>query len=107
MKATDLPAARVLKWLQSNLGPRCTAPLTGTDLRALQASVQIAELYALDNDPSIAAAYGQVVSRMQSHTQHLAYHSIAMVRDWSDRKTMWHEAGLPQISAHGKCSGES
>jgi len=84
----------VLPWLKANLGERCLAPLTGTDARALQAAVQIIELYSYDSDLSVLAAFALVVQRMQPSTQELAYHATAHVMDWSDRARVWVRAGL-------------
>jgi hypothetical protein len=91
------PSETVMPWLRSNLGPRCLAPLTGTDARALRAAVQIIELYAYDDAPSVLEAFGHIVRRMQPSTQELAYHAIAHVMDWSDRSRIWVKAGLPEF----------
>jgi hypothetical protein len=95
MNKAKPPSVTVQAWLRANLGPRCLAPLTSVDARALAAAVQIVELYAYDRAPEVLEAFGQVVARMQPHTQQLAYHAIAHVMDWNDRRTIWDLAGLP------------
>lgn len=94
-------------WLKANLGPRCLAPLTGTDTRSLRAAVQIIEAYAFDRDPSLIEAFGLVVRRMQPSTQEFAYHAIAHVMEWSDRTPIWVQAGLPVGLSPRKCAFES
>ena len=92
-------------WLRSNLGDRCLAPLTGTDARALDAAVQIVELYCFCAHPEVAQAFGAVVSQMQRSTRELAYHAIAHPMDWCHRSELWAEAGLDPIPVR-KCSFE-
>lgn len=106
MKATDLASARIVKWLQANLGKSCTAPLTGTDARALRAAVEIVELYAQKNSAGVLEAFRLVVLCMQPATRELAYHGIAMVRDWSNRDEMWAEAGLEPLACVRRCEFE-
>lgn len=79
-------ADTVFPWLRANLGKKSLAPLTGTDARALQAAVQIMEHYAYDNSPSVLVAFRLVVLRMQPKCYLFAYHAIAHVMDWSDRR---------------------
>jgi hypothetical protein len=100
------PASVTIRpWLNINLGPRCLAPLTGTDSRALRAAVEIIELYSYDRHLSLIHAFGAVVSRMQPQCREFAYHGIAHVMDWSDRPKIWAAAGLPPIIA-SRCSHE-
>lgn len=87
----------ILPWLRDNLGDRCTAPLTGTDVRALLAAVQIIDLYSVHNDSGVLEAFGLVVNCMQPSTQELAYHSIAHVMNWWDRERIWKELGLAEF----------
>ncbi len=96
----------VLPWLKANLGKHCLAPLTSTDAKALSAAVQIIALYACARDQSVLDAFGGVVELMQSSTQHLAYHAIAHVMDWSDRDPIWADAGLGQTAVRLKCAYE-
>lgn len=84
----------LLPWLRANLGQRCLAPLTGTDARALAAAVHIIELYAYHGDIHVLTAFGHIVRCMQPSTQELAFHAIAHVMDWSDRKHLWLLASL-------------
>lgn len=100
------PAQTVLEWLHHNLPGCALAPLTGTDTKALRASVQIMELYGYDRDPTLLRAYGLVVTRMQASTRELAYHAIAHPLDWSDRPKLWLAAGLPAFEPAYKCSFE-
>src|SRR5690348_11828568 len=68
----------ILKWLQANLGSRCTAPLTSTDCYALVTSVNLSNLISYSSAPTeLFAAYGAIVRQMQPHTRGLAYHAIA------------------------------
>lgn len=88
------PSVTVFPWLKANLGPRCLAPLTGTDWRALRASVEIVELYLEHRSAKVTHAFGLVVSTMQAHCRYLAFHAIAHVLDWGDRAKIWQLAGL-------------
>lgn len=104
---TPKPAAvTIYPWLRANLGPRALAPLTGCDARALQAAVQIIELYSYDHDDEVLQAFALVVGRMQDSTQELAYHAIAHILNWSDRYAIWHVAGLPPFENPRTCSFE-
>ena len=94
-RATPPAAQTVSKWLRDNLGPRCLAPLTGTDTAALKASVQIIELYRLSPHPDLIHAFGNVVARMQEKCQFFAFHAIAHVMDWDDRSKIWSATDLP------------
>ena len=105
MKKQKQPCETLPKWLKDNLGPCCLAPLTGTDSRALAAAVQIIDLYSVDADCTLPAAFGIVVARMQRSCWPLAYHAIAHVMDWSDRERVWKLAGLPKIQV-GQCKYE-
>jgi len=105
MKAQKPVCQALLPWLRSNLGDRCTAPLTGTDARALAAAVHIAELYSYHREPEVLRAFGLIVSCMQEHTQELASHAIALIMDWSDREPTWLAAGLPAFTPL-KCAFE-
>jgi len=100
------PAATVLDWLHSNLGGRALAPLTGSDVRALRAAVQIIEQFGYDRHPTVLDAFAHVVRRMQSSTRELAYHAIAHPLDWSDRGPIWNVAGLGYFEPKMKCSFE-
>jgi len=82
-------ADTILPWLKANLGNRCTAPLTGTDVRALKAAVQILELYSVDRDDAVLEAFRIAVDKMQASTRELAYHAIAHILEWDDRRRIW------------------
>lgn len=91
-------------WLSFNLGS--TAPLTGTDWKALRAAVAIIELHAYEANPSTLHAFRIVVGRMQETTREYAYHAIAMVLDWHDRARIWAKAELPEIKKPMRCKAE-
>lgn len=102
---TKQPCETLPTWLKENLGPRCLAPLTATDSKALSAAVQIVELYAFERRPAVLSAFGAIVGVMQHTCRHLAYHAIAHVMDWGDRASVWAAAGLPAIEV-GRCKYE-
>jgi hypothetical protein len=89
------PSTTISAWLKSNLGKSALAGQTGTDQKALLAAVQIIDLYSYDRDPSLLGAFGAVVRRMQPKQYFLAFHATAHVMDWSDRVSVWTQAGLP------------
>lgn len=106
--ATPKPASQTIyAWLKANLGPKCLAPLTGQDAKALLAAVQTIELYSYDRNPAVIDAFSLIVRRMQPQCQELAYHSIAHVMDWSDRATIWQGAELPHFAPLRRCAFES
>ena len=72
MPAPKQPCQTLPEWLRSNLGPRCLAPLTGTDSKALAAAVQIVELYAYQSRAEVLEAFGLVVMQMQESCWPLA-----------------------------------
>lgn len=93
MKTTN----EILKWLKSNCGKTCIAPLTSTDTYALTASIAICPLITYVSAPhELFNAFRAVVLEMQPHTRWMAYHAIAMELDWGDREMIWMAAGLPQ-----------
>jgi len=106
MPAPKQPCQTLPQWLKQNLGPRCLAPLTGTDSKALSAAVQIVALYAYHPAPQVAEAFGLTVMQIQQSCWPLAYHAIAHVMDWTDRGELWREAKLPSIPV-GICKFES
>jgi hypothetical protein len=80
----------ILKWLKANLGRRAIAPLTSTDTFALVTSVNLSNLIGYQTaPPELFKAYHAIVSQMQEHNRHLAYHAIAMELDWSHRNMIW------------------
>jgi hypothetical protein len=98
----------ILKWLQANLGRRCTAPLTSTDCYALVTSVNLCNLISHSSaPPELFAAYGVIIRQMQPHTRGLAYHAIACELDWPHRNMIWELARLPaDDKPKYKCSFE-
>ncbi len=106
MKTTKPKPPSRARALNANLGPRCLAPLTGTDTRALLAAVQVVELYSYcRGNQDVALAFGAVVRQMQDSTKELAYHSVAHVMEWSDRAELWALAELDPISVQ-RCAFE-
>ena len=106
MKSKPKPCCESLyPWLRANLGKDCLAPVTGTDARALTAASHIILLYAYHGEKSLLLAFGHIVRCMQPQTQELAYHAIAHLMDWSDRRTIWLEAGLPEFKPR-RCAFE-
>jgi hypothetical protein len=95
----------VFPWLKANLG-HCLGGLTGADYRALQAAVQIINLYAYTGGGDAIRAFGLVVGQMQEKERELAYHAIAHVLDWGDRGKIWLRAGLPRLDAVRVCAHE-
>jgi hypothetical protein len=102
------PCERVFGWLKNNLGKHCLAVLTGTDWRALQAAVQILDLYGYcdsEHEASILQAFGSCVMQMQpGAARELAYHAIAMQAEWYSRAELWARAGLPPFSRVRICA---
>lgn len=94
MKKPEPPSKTVFPWLRANLGKNCLAPLTGTDARALRAAVEIIDLYSVDRDLDVIKAFGIIVLRMQPHCRQFAFHAIAHVLDWGDRRSIWIDSGL-------------
>lgn len=98
MNTTKVPSQSISGWLKANLGNRCLAGCTSTDIRALRAAVQIADLWLNSDDRrAVAGAFAVVVRQMQDGLWHLPYHAIAHVGDWSHRSELWRQAGLPDI----------
>lgn len=101
-KTIQPPCKTIYRWLKDNLGPRCLGVLTGTDAKALSAAVQIVALWSYCSDEEVEKAFGLVVGRMQRDAQHLAFHSIAHVCDWSHRWQLWNAAGLDKENVIGR-----
>lgn len=86
----------ILRWLQANLGGRCTAPLTSADCYALVTSVNLCNLIShVAAPPELFVAYGAIVRQMQPQTRGLAYHAIACELDWPHRDMIWELSRLP------------
>lgn len=96
----------VLPWLKANLGPRCLNGLTSTDFAALQAAVQIAELWVFTGCETLPPAFGAVVRQMQEKERELAFHSVAHCGEWEDRWVMWNGAGLDVPENLRRCAYE-
>lgn len=74
----------------SKLRRGCTAPLTGTDARALNAFVSCLELYCYcDHPETVLRAAALVLTEMQESTRWIARELIPFVLDWSDRDKLW------------------
>lgn len=96
----------LLAWLKANLGPKCLAPLTGTDAKALAAAVHILELWSYSESPDLLQAFAIVVRAMQRSTQELAYHAIAKCSEWHHREPLWRAAELDPIPNPRICAYE-
>jgi len=92
-------------WLRENLGKETMGALTGTDTRALNAAKEILELYSYTGSEVLLYAFAKVVCEMQPSTRWFAYHIIAMVMDWDDRKRIWIRAGMEQVQPR-RCKHE-
>lgn len=99
-----MAAYRVHKWLRAHLGDRCLTNLTETDRRALEASVAIMELYAVQRTQRVLVAFSAVAEQMQPQCRQYAFHAIAMVLDWDQRREVWVAAALPWPSPLGRCA---
>jgi hypothetical protein len=98
----------IVPWLKDNLGPKCTGILTGTDLRALKASVLIVDLMTSAGYlPTLCGAFAAVVREMQPQSRFLAYHAIACASDWSYRELIWQKSGLETIPSPPLCRWET
>ena len=93
------PCVTFRSFVRANFAKGCLSPLTGTDFRALDAAIQIIAMLAYDRSPEAIEAFGKVVGRMQPHCQWIAYQAIAHGIDWSERDSIWAEAGLPVVSS--------
>lgn len=83
----------ILSWLKLNLGRSAIAPLTSTDTYALVTSVNLSNLISYPSaPPELFRAWCDIVSQMQEHNRHLAYHAVAMELDWSHRRMIWEQA---------------
>ena len=107
MKHRNL-ANKLWPWLKANLGPHCLGCLTGQSQRALVASVYLVDAYSnadCQAGPLILRAWALTIITMGPREQELAYHAVAMVRDWGHRSEMWTQAKLPP-RAFGRCAFE-
>lgn len=93
-------------WLIANLGKHCLGALTGTDAKALDAAVHLIELYSISRHEFSLHGFRYAVLTMQPSTRELAYHAIALVMDWSDRRVVWEEALLAPIPNLRRCAFE-
>ena len=97
----------ILRWLQANLGGRCTAPLTSADCYALVTSVNLCNLISHPGaPPELFDAYRAIVRQMQPETRGLAYHAIACELDWSHRDMIWELSQLAEDKPKYKCAFE-
>ena len=95
----------VYPWLTANLGKRCLAGMTSTDVRALNAAVHLVELYGCTGEASALQAWAACVKIAQPTMRRFFYHATAHVRDWGHRREMWQAAGLPPLD-FGRCEYE-
>lgn len=97
----------IFRWLKANLGKRCLAGLTSTDVYALVTSVGLSNLISHGGAPSqLFHAYREIVFQMQPDNRYLAFHAIACELDWSHRWMIWSNAMLPASDVRGKCAFE-
>jgi hypothetical protein len=90
------PAATIFTWLRNNKIP--LRALTSHDAAALQAAVQIADLWLRgdhENRDLSAVAFHNAVMQMQPKTRYMAFHAIAHPGDWCHRWELWSHARLP------------
>ncbi len=109
MSASKPAASTVFPWLRANLGPRALGALTTADSKALEAAVQIVELWTYaDESPArdLPNAFAACVRCMQPSTQEFAFHAIAHVCDWHTRQQLWDLAGLPPLGCIQRCKFE-
>lgn len=106
MAAKQPVCKTVYPWLTANLGKRCLAGLTSGDVYALNAAVQLIDLYSHSEDPAVLAAWAVCVRKMQRSMWPFAYHATAHIMNWEDRARLWIEAGLPDDLKVGRCAYE-
>lgn len=68
--------------------------LTGTDIAALRAVVEILSLYQLSGKAPLMIAFSLAVIAMQRKCRQFAYHAIAQVGNWEERAEYWSQAKL-------------
>lgn len=76
-----------LKWLRAN--GHSTAPLTGTDHRALAAIAWCWQLYTVQPCEHVLAAVASLAQVMQPSTRPLARALIPWAMDWNDEHVVW------------------
>ena len=99
----------ILRWLRANLGKHSTGGLTSHDTQALTASVALVPMISYPSaSPDLFQAYHAIVSEMQFHTRHLAFHAIAYELDWTHRQMIWTQSGMAEThpDIHTRCQGE-
>jgi hypothetical protein len=75
------------EWLRAN--DVDLAPMTGTDMRALNALAETWELYAYTRSPLAIEAVRSILCVMQSTTRDLTKKLIARAMDWDDVEPLW------------------
>lgn len=73
----------------SRLRSGCLAPLTGTDVRVLNAFVPMLKLYAYTGSEDLLGAMMLLLKEMQESTRWIARELIPFVMEWSDREKLW------------------
>lgn len=74
----------------SKLFKGCTAGLTGTDVRVLDAFVACLKLYSQTDDTHLFPAISVILRRMQSKERWIARELIPFVMNWEDRERLWY-----------------
>lgn len=87
MRARPRRMDEVLVWLRAN--KHDTAPLTGTDVRALLAIGQCWQLYATTRAPRVLNAVCALLQMMQPKCWPLAKAAIPWAMDWTDEAPIW------------------
>lgn len=73
----------------SKLRKGSLAPLTGTDVRVLNAFVPTLKLYAYTGNEDLLGAMMLLLKEMQESTRWIARELIPFVMEWSDREKLW------------------
>ena len=74
------------KWMHSNYGKHCLAPLTGTDWRAFNALVHAWDLWTYTRKDEAFAACVSLLRCMQASTRDLGVALVPHAADWSDEE---------------------
>lgn len=89
---------RALSWLEANGLP--VEELTDHDRACLRAITEIAVCWTrgdLEKRKLSALAFGSMVAQLRLPVWWAAFHVTAMVSDWSHRRELWTQAGLPTL----------
>lgn len=79
-------------WLRNRLGRDALAPLTGQDMRALEAYLHLLELYFASDEIGERCAYvaiGCAIAAAQPSVWHVFRAAIPWAREWDDEARLW------------------